>query len=141
MYDSYGHYELPDQQSFRDLFIESKNFIGKTEFIFYYSIVIILTMVLTFEEGVRTSRKHCLMILFSALLVEFVYISGTRGLEPDILDDIFPNMALYERILLIRLVTGVLITFLRIRYYINDRMSLNYLSKTLPIFTGYFYLI
>jgi len=81
-----------------------------------YSVYFIFSIILTYDENVKGSRKWFILMILATVGIEAYYYFIKDLKEPDFLDSIFPGTAIFERIEIMRFSIGPFANLIRCAY-------------------------
>lgn len=83
-----------------------------------YTVYFIFSIILTYDENVKASRKWLILLIVIGIILELFHYFLKDLKESDFIDLIFPQSAIFERIELVRFSIGPLANLIRCAYRI-----------------------
>lgn len=131
IYDKYGEVNPNLSDALQAQHTEQLQFSTNVEIIFFYAILLILIIILTFDESVRKSRKLTIPLIIGFAIVDYLLLNGFNKHIQKLTHVVWPSLTPLETAKLIRKIIGVGLAFIRIIFQMSDHLSIGFIQKKL----------
>lgn len=106
---------------------EQLQFTTNVEIMFFYAILLILIIILTFDESVRKSRKFTIPIIIGFAVLDYFLMNGFHKQVQKLTHTVWPSLTPFETAKIIRKMLSVGLALIRIIFQMSDHLSIGYI--------------